>query len=73
MNNAQRSALDRFVNQLHDQDKTLIDWAREHRLNINTVYMVSNHRLAGHRGESRKIFRAMGIPLPTPKSRKATA
>lgn len=73
MNTAQVSALERFMKSLGDQDKTLVDWADEKKLPIGVVYMVTNRRVSGHRGIGRKVFRAMGLPLPKVKARKVTA
>lgn len=54
-----------FLRALSDSDKTLKQWALEKGLDVDTVYQVANGRTKGRWGESRKVMRAMGLPVPT--------
>lgn len=64
MKNTPSRTLNDFLNELSDSDKTLKDWAKEKGLDLDTVYLVARGRTKGTRGESRRVMRAMGLPLP---------
>ncbi len=63
--------IEAFLAELADQDLTIRDWARLHQLDINTVYMAVSGRIAGTRGEARRVIRAMGL-TPPPVTGKGT-
>lgn len=53
-----------FLAALAKSDVTIAEWAREREFPLSTVYLVTQGRLVGRRGVSRKIVRAMGLPVP---------
>lgn len=65
--------LDQFLTELGDQDMSISDWAKQKGFSLSSVYQVTRERTVGHRGEARKIARAMGLPLPTKQASKKAA
>ena len=65
--------LDHFFADLADKDMSITDWARQQGFSLSSVYQVTRGRTVGHRGEARKIARAMGLGLPTKQASKQAA
>lgn len=54
-----------FLDELHKQDKTLAQWAREKSLPLPAVYRVAKAKAPiGRWGATRQVLRAMGITPP---------
>lgn len=56
---------DDFLRELHDADKTVADWCREHGFAQALAYRVLNGKSLGRWGQVRRIARAMNLPLPS--------
>lgn len=65
------SSVAEFLRALEKDERTLVDWAREHQLNIQAVYTVVGGRARGKRGGTREVMKAMGLPLPPMHGRSA--
>lgn len=65
--------LDQFFSELADNDMSITDWAKQRGFSLSSVYQVTRGRTLGHRGEARKIARAMGLSLPAKQAGKQAA
>lgn len=59
----QRTAED-FLNELRQADRTVADWCREHGFSQGLAYRVLRGQTIGRWGETRRIAKAMNLPLP---------
>lgn len=58
--------LNDFLSELAQQKKSIRQWATEKGFDLSLVYAVCQGRTKGNFGESRRVMKAMGLPVPKP-------